>query len=194
MHPDADSASVPLCLLPGSVGFGGNASCVLALGARPDAARTLRHPFPSADHDRDQRDAPEDDPDSHRRRSQPAENDAVHAGSDGYLLLVSFKRRGVILPNQQLSRGGAAVVLQQDLGSSPRDHCDQGRQEEGLKPKYSIDETGPRIESFLRQIIANARFDLNFIVEAGEQSNSEFETPDLVVKFTGEDVDLILSN
>jgi len=63
-----------------------------------------------------------------------------------------------------------------------------------LKPKYSIDETGPRIESFLRQIIANAKFDLDFIVEAGEQSNSEFETPDLVVKFTGEDVDLILSN
>ena len=63
-----------------------------------------------------------------------------------------------------------------------------------MKPKYSIDETGPRIESFLRQIIANAGFELDFNVEAGEQSNSEFETPDLVVKFAGEDVDLILSN
>jgi spoIIIJ-associated protein len=63
-----------------------------------------------------------------------------------------------------------------------------------LKPKYSIDETGPRIDSFLRQIIANAGFDLDFTVEAGEQGNAEFETPDLVVKFTGEDVDLILSN
>ncbi len=63
-----------------------------------------------------------------------------------------------------------------------------------MKPKYSIHETGPRIEQFLRQVIANAGFELSFTLEAGDQSNPEFETPDLVVKFTGEDVDLILSN
>ncbi|HVY94258.1 MAG TPA: R3H domain-containing nucleic acid-binding protein [Bryobacteraceae bacterium] len=63
-----------------------------------------------------------------------------------------------------------------------------------MKPKYSIDETGPRIESFLRQIREDAGFDFDFTVEAGEQTNAEFETPDLVVKFTGEDVDLLLSN
>ena len=50
-------------------------------------------------------------------RSQPAENDAVHAAHDGYLLLVAFKRSGVILPNQQFSGHGAAVVLQQDRSS-----------------------------------------------------------------------------
>ncbi len=63
-----------------------------------------------------------------------------------------------------------------------------------MKPKYSIDETGPRIEKFLRQIIANGGFELDFKLEAGVQDNAEFETPDLVVKFHGEDVDLILSN
>lgn len=63
-----------------------------------------------------------------------------------------------------------------------------------MKPKYSIHETGPRIEQFLRQVIDNAGFALDFTLEAGDQSNPEFETPDLVVKFTGEDVDLILSN
>jgi spoIIIJ-associated protein len=63
-----------------------------------------------------------------------------------------------------------------------------------LKPKYSIQETGPRIEEFLRQVIANARLELTFSLEAGDQSNPEFETPDLVVKFHGDDVDLILSN
>ncbi len=63
-----------------------------------------------------------------------------------------------------------------------------------MKPKYSIDETGPRIEQFLRQVIDNAGFALEFTVEAGDQSNPEFESPDIVVKFQGEDVDLLLSN
>lgn len=63
-----------------------------------------------------------------------------------------------------------------------------------MKPKYSIQETGPRIEEFLRQVIANAKLDLTFTLEAGDQTNADFETPDLVVKFHGDDVDLILSN
>jgi len=63
-----------------------------------------------------------------------------------------------------------------------------------LKPKYSIQETGPRIEKFLRMTIDDAGFDLDFTLEAGDQSDAEFETPDLIVKFSGEDVDLILSN
>ncbi len=63
-----------------------------------------------------------------------------------------------------------------------------------MKPKYSIDETGPRIEQYLRQVIQNGGFALDFTVEAGGGANGEFETPDIIVKFTGEDVDLILSN
>ena len=63
-----------------------------------------------------------------------------------------------------------------------------------MKPKYSIQETGPRIEKFLRMVIDDAGFDLDFTLEAGDQNDAEFETPDLIVKFSGEDVDLILSN
>lgn len=63
-----------------------------------------------------------------------------------------------------------------------------------MKPKYSIHETGPRIEKFLRQVIANAGYALTFSIEEGDRSNPEFENPDLVVKFQGDDVDLILSN
>jgi spoIIIJ-associated protein len=63
-----------------------------------------------------------------------------------------------------------------------------------LKPRYSVQETGPRIEEFLRQVIANAKLELDFTLEAGDQSNTDFETPDIVVKFQGDDVDLILSN
>ena len=63
-----------------------------------------------------------------------------------------------------------------------------------MNPKYSIHETGPRIEKFLRQVIANAGFSLDFTLETGDQSNPDFENPDLVVKFKGNDVDLILGN
>ena len=63
-----------------------------------------------------------------------------------------------------------------------------------MKPRYSISETGPRIEEFLNLVIDNAHFSLAFTIEAGDQSNPDFETPDLVVKFQGEDVDILLSN
>ena len=82
------------------VGLRRNAARAVAVGCRSHAAGTLRHPFPAADHDRDQRSAAEDDAHTRGRRSQPAENDAVHARDDGYLLLVAVKRRGVILPDQ----------------------------------------------------------------------------------------------
>lgn len=63
-----------------------------------------------------------------------------------------------------------------------------------MNPKYSVEETGPRIEQFLHEIIANGQFDLKFKVEPGEQAHPDFENPDIVVKFTGEDVDLLLAN
>jgi spoIIIJ-associated protein len=63
-----------------------------------------------------------------------------------------------------------------------------------LNPKYSVDETGPRIEQFLRKIIANSEFDLDLAIESGDQGHTDFETPDIIVKFTGRDVDLLLGN
>ena len=63
-----------------------------------------------------------------------------------------------------------------------------------LIPRYSVEETGPGISQLLRQIIADAGFELEFSVEDGGNSNPEFETPDIVVRFTGEDVDVLLSN
>jgi spoIIIJ-associated protein len=63
-----------------------------------------------------------------------------------------------------------------------------------LNPKYSVHETGPRIERFLREIIVNGKFQLDFTIESGDNSHSDFETPDIIVKFTGHDVDLLLGN
>ncbi|MES1260796.1 MAG: R3H domain-containing nucleic acid-binding protein [Acidobacteriota bacterium] len=63
-----------------------------------------------------------------------------------------------------------------------------------MTQKYSVHETGPRIEEFLRRILDDAGFSLTFTLEPGDNSNPEFENPDLLVKFQGSDVDLLLGN
>ena len=63
-----------------------------------------------------------------------------------------------------------------------------------MNPKYSVHETGPRIEQFLRQIIASGKFDLDFAIESGDHSHPDFENPDIIVKFKGRDVDELLAN
>jgi spoIIIJ-associated protein len=63
-----------------------------------------------------------------------------------------------------------------------------------LNPKYSVHDTGPRIDQFLRLMIADAKFQLDFSIEAGDGANPDFENPDLLVKFHGHDVDLLLAN
>lgn len=63
-----------------------------------------------------------------------------------------------------------------------------------MNPKYSVQETGPRIQQFLRQIIADGKFDLDFTIEAGDHSHPDFENPDIIVKFKGRDVELLLAN
>ncbi|HKD09280.1 MAG TPA: R3H domain-containing nucleic acid-binding protein [Bryobacteraceae bacterium] len=60
--------------------------------------------------------------------------------------------------------------------------------------KYSVQETGPRIEEFLKQILADTGFELTFTLESGDQSNPDFENPDLTVKFQGPDVEILLAN
>jgi spoIIIJ-associated protein len=60
--------------------------------------------------------------------------------------------------------------------------------------KYTVAETGPRIEEFLNQVLKLAGFQLSFAVAEGETPHPDFENPDLLVRFTGPDVDLLLSN
>lgn len=62
-----------------------------------------------------------------------------------------------------------------------------------MNPKFSVNETGPRIEQFLRMMIVDAGFDLSFTIEAGDHSDPD-ECPDLIIKFSGTDVDLLLAN
>lgn len=53
---------------------------------------------------------------------------------------------------------------------------------------------GPRIREFLETVIADAGFKLKFEVEDGAARHTDFENPDVVVKFSGPDVDLLLEN
>ncbi|MBV8729042.1 MAG: single-stranded DNA-binding protein [Acidobacteriia bacterium] len=60
--------------------------------------------------------------------------------------------------------------------------------------KYDVAAIGPRVESFLNTILRDAGFELHFAMEDAEPASDDFETPDVEVKFTGHDVDLLLSN
>jgi spoIIIJ-associated protein len=60
--------------------------------------------------------------------------------------------------------------------------------------KYSVASTGPKIEAFLNSIKKNAGFSFSFTVGEAEALHPDFENPDIVVRFKGPDVDLLLAN
>ena len=60
--------------------------------------------------------------------------------------------------------------------------------------KYTVGTTGPKIEAFLRSIAKNGGFQLHWVIEAAQAVHPEIENPDVVVKFSGPDVDLLLAN
>ena len=60
--------------------------------------------------------------------------------------------------------------------------------------KYTVAETGPKIEAFLHRILPMAEIDVTFDITDGVSAHHTFETPDLVVRFHGEDVDSLVAN
>jgi spoIIIJ-associated protein len=60
--------------------------------------------------------------------------------------------------------------------------------------KYSVASIGSKIDGFLRPVLQNGGFQVRYEVLDSESSGEDFETPDVVVKFSGPDVDLLLSN
>ncbi len=60
--------------------------------------------------------------------------------------------------------------------------------------KYSVSSIGSRIDGFLRTTLQDGGFRLQFEVRDVESGGDDFETPDIAVKFSGPDVDLLLSN
>ena len=60
--------------------------------------------------------------------------------------------------------------------------------------KRTVAEDGPRIEDFLDAALDLGGFDLDFEVSEGETLHPDFENPDLIVRFSGPDVDVLLAN
>lgn len=60
--------------------------------------------------------------------------------------------------------------------------------------KYTVASIGPRIENFLRKVLLNAGFDVVFEITEGLHVHPGFEDPEVVVKFRGRDVELLLEN
>jgi spoIIIJ-associated protein len=60
--------------------------------------------------------------------------------------------------------------------------------------KYSVSSVGPRIDQFLGNVLEKAGFQMDFQVADGQAADDDFETPDVVVKFSGQDVDYLLGN
>ena len=60
--------------------------------------------------------------------------------------------------------------------------------------KYTVTETGPRIEEFLDTILDDMDLDVEYEILDGAHTHPDLEDPDLIVKFSGPDVDLLLAN
>ena len=60
--------------------------------------------------------------------------------------------------------------------------------------KYTKESVGSRIEEFLESVLKRARFRVTFEISEPKPHFADFENPDLMVKFTGPDVDLLLEN
>ena len=60
--------------------------------------------------------------------------------------------------------------------------------------KYSVESVGDRIEEFLDRVLDASGLDLDFEIADGKPADDDFETPDVVVKFSGADADYLLAN
>jgi spoIIIJ-associated protein len=60
--------------------------------------------------------------------------------------------------------------------------------------KYSVASIGIKIDGFLQATLDNGGFKVSYDIQDQQLSGDEFETPDVVVKFSGPDVDLLLTN
>jgi spoIIIJ-associated protein len=60
--------------------------------------------------------------------------------------------------------------------------------------KLTLADAEPRIRQFLELIVNRAGFAVTYVVSAGETLHPDFENPDILVRFSGQDVDLLLGN
>ncbi len=62
------------------------------------------------------------------------------------------------------------------------------------QPKYTAEAIGPQLDTFLRPLLRHAGFRLKYEIADGQNPHPDFENPEVVVKFSGPDVELLLEN
>ncbi len=60
--------------------------------------------------------------------------------------------------------------------------------------KYSVASIGSRVDAFLQTVLRDGGFKLTYEIADEEPGDGDFETPDVVLRFSGPDVDLLLAN
>ena len=60
--------------------------------------------------------------------------------------------------------------------------------------KYTVTETGPRLEKFLDIVLDDMDLDVEYEILDGAHTHPDLEDPDILVKFSGPEVDLLLAN
>ena len=60
--------------------------------------------------------------------------------------------------------------------------------------KYTVESIGPKIDAFLKNLLKRAGLKLNFEVAPGEAPHPEIEDPEVIVRFSGSDVEHLLAN
>lgn len=60
--------------------------------------------------------------------------------------------------------------------------------------KYTVAAAGSRIDDFLQPVLKQARLSVKYQICEDEPRHPDFENPDIVVKFTGPDVEALLAN
>ena len=60
--------------------------------------------------------------------------------------------------------------------------------------KYTVASVTPRLDQFLKPLLQKGGFQLSYEAAEGESVNPDFENPEVVVRFSGADVDLLLAN
>ena len=60
--------------------------------------------------------------------------------------------------------------------------------------KYTVESIGPRIGAFLDQIAKRAHLRVTFEIARGDAPHPEIENPEVVVRFSGADVEILLEN
>src|SRR4051794_23666471 len=60
--------------------------------------------------------------------------------------------------------------------------------------KYTVDSLRPKLDQFLLPLLEHAGFELSYELRAAENPHPEVENPEVTVRFSGVDVDLLLEN